>query len=237
MPKTILPKRKKDIKLICLPEADLPLPKEDFRKTSAWRIFRIMAEFVEGFEFVADLKKAVAFFGSSRIDWKHKSYRDAQQLAYWLAKEGYTIVTGGGPGIMEAANKGAMAAGGESVGINIQLPEAQRTNEYVTKGMGFHYFFTRKVMFAFACRVYVFFPGGFGTLDEFFEMVTLVQTNKLGYPVKIIAVGKDYWGNLMHWLKKEVCEERQAIKKEELKIINIVDGPKEALKLIKSFKP
>lgn len=194
-----------------------------------------MSEFVEGFEFIADLKNPVAFFGSSRIDWKHKSYRDAQKLAYLLAKDGHTIVTGGGPGIMEAANKGAMAAGGESIGINIQLPEAQRANEYITKGMGFHYFFTRKVMFALACRVYVFFPGGFGTLDEFFEMVTMVQTNKLGYPVKIVAVGKDYWGNLMNWLEHEVCEERHAITREEMEIINIVDGPEEAFRLIKGF--
>jgi uncharacterized protein (TIGR00730 family) len=232
MPKTLPPKKKKDIKYICLPEADLPPPEEDFRTTSSWRIFRIMSEFVEGFEFVADLKKAVAFFGSSRIDWEHKSYRDAQRLAYLLAKDGCTIVTGGGPGIMEAANKGAMAAGGESIGINIQLPEAQRTNEYITKGLGFHYFFTRKVMFAFACRVYVFFPGGFGTLDEFFEMVTLVQTKKLGYPVKVIAIGKDYWGGIMKWLEEEVCGKRGAITKEELKIITIADSPQEAYRLI-----
>lgn len=213
----------------------MPPPKEDFRKTSSWRIFRIMSEFVEGFEFVADLKNPVAFFGSSRVDWNHKFYRDAQKLANMLAKEGYTIVTGGGPGVMEAANKGAMAAAGESVGINIQLPQAQRANEYITKGMGFHYFFTRKVMFSLACRVYVFFPGGFGTLDEFFEIVTLVQTKKLGYPVMVVAVGKDYWGNLMRWLDQEVCQERHAITKEEMKIINVVDTPEEAFKLIKSF--
>ena len=232
MPKTNSPKK---IKYICLPEAELPPSTEDFRTTSSWRIFRIMSEFVDGFEFVADLKNSVAFFGSTRASWEEKSYRDAQMLANLLAKDGFTIVTGGGPGIMEAANKGALAAGGESVGINIQLPGGQLANEYVTKSLGFHYFFTRKVMFSFACHVYVFFPGGFGTLDEFFEMVTMVQTKKLSNPVRVVVVGKEYWGGLINWLEKEAVEKRKAIKKEEMKIINIADTPEEAYKLIKSF--
>ncbi len=236
MPKTKPPKAKK-MKYICLPEAELPPSTEDFRTTSSWRIFRIMSEFVEGFEFVADLKNAVAFFGSTRATWEDKSYRDAQMLASLLAKDGFTIVTGGGPGIMEAANKGASSVGGESVGINIQLPEAQVTNEYVTKSLGFHYFFTRKVMFSFACHTYVFFPGGFGTLDEFFEMVTLVQTKKLTYPVLVVAVGKEFWQPMLDWVQKQIYEEHKAVSKDEMAIIHLVDSAEEAADLIKKLGP
>lgn len=180
-------------KAVCCPDPDLSPQKEDFRKTFSWRIFRIMAEFVDGFQFIADFKKAVDIFGSTRALPKSHYYQEARKLANLLAKEKYTVITGGGPDIMEAANLGAYEAGGESVGINIQLPEGQRMNNYVKSSIGFHYFFTRKVMFSFACQIYVFFPGGFGTLDEFFEMITLIQTKKLPKPVLVVAVGKEYW--------------------------------------------
>lgn len=225
-------------KIICLPESELPFQKEDFRETFQWRIFRIMAEFVDGFQFIADFKKSVAIFGSTRATSQDHYYQEARKLARLLSKAGFAVFTGGGPGIMEAANRGAFEAGGKSVGINIQLPQGQVMNKYVTHSIGFHYFFTRKVMLSLACGGYVFFPGGFGTLDEFFEMVTLVQTKKLSQQVSIVAVGKDYWESLFSWIKKEVFKKRKAVKKEDLKIFQIVDSAEEAFAIIqKSFFP
>lgn len=229
------PKISKMRKAICYPDPDLPPVKEDFRKTFSWRIFRIMAEFVDGFQFIIDFKKAVGIFGSTRAQSKDRYYQEARKLAKLLAKEKFTIITGGGPGIMEAANRGAFEAGGKSVGLNIQLPEGQRMNDYVKSPIGFHYFFTRKVMFSFACRVYVFFPGGFGTLDEFFEMITLIQTKKLSKKVLVLAVGKEYWGPLFDWLEKEVYQKRNAVNKKDLSIFRLVDSAQEAFKIIKRY--
>lgn len=224
-------------KVPCWSDPDLPPAKEDFRKTFSWRIFRIMAEFVDGFQFIADFRKAVGIFGSTRASSKDHYYQEARKLAKLLAKEKFVIITGGGPGIMEAANQGAFEAGGESVGINIQLPEGQRMNKYVKSPIGFHYFFTRKVMFSFACQVYVFFPGGFGTLDEFFEMITLVQTKKLLKPVLVMAVGKEYWSPLFDWLEKEVYQKRSAVNKKDLSIVQLADSAEEAFKIIKKYRP
>ena len=224
---------KKLKKEVFVPDPDLPPVEEDFRKTFSWRIFRIMAEFVDGFHFAADLKKAVGIFGSSRTPSKDHYYQEARKLTKLLAKAKFAVVTGGGPGIMEAANRGALEGKGESVGINIQLPGGERKNKYVKKALSFHYFFTRKVMFSFACRAYVFFPGGFGTLDEFFEMVTLVQTKKLPKSVLIIAVGKEYWGPLFDWLEKELYRKRKAINKKDLASFQLVDSAQEAFKIIK----
>lgn len=218
----------------CYPDPQLPPIREDFRQTFSWRIFRIMAEFVEGFQFITDFKKAVGIFGSTRAKEKDHYYQEARRLAKLLAKKGFAIITGGGPGIMEAANRGAHEAGGESVGINIQLPIGQRMNDYVKSPIGFHYFFTRKVMFSFACQIYIFFPGGFGTLDEFFEIVTLVQTKKLPKPVLTIAVGKEYWTPLFNWLKEELYQKRDAINKKDLSIFQLVDSAKEAFEIIKN---
>jgi uncharacterized protein (TIGR00730 family) len=230
MPSSKIPKNKK---AVYVPDPDLPPVKEDFRKTFSWRIFRIMAEFIEGFHFTADFKKAVGIFGSSRTSTKDHYYQEARKLAKLLVKSKFAVVTGGGPGIMEAANRGAFEAGGESVGINIQLPEGERRNEYIKNGISFHYFFTRKVMFSFACQVYVFFPGGFGTLDEFFEMITLVQTKKLPKKVLIIAVGKEYWLPLFNWLEKELYQKRGAVNKKDLFVFQLVDSAEEAFKIIK----
>lgn len=218
------------------PDPKLPPIKEDFRETFQWRIFRIMAEFIEGFHFLADLKKTITVFGSTSLLPSDHYYQEARQLGRFLAKSGYTVITGGGPGIMEAVNRGAFEAKGESVGINIQLPEGQRMNKYVTKPIGFHHFFTRKVMLSFASEAYVFFPGGFGTLDEFFEMVTLVQTRKLAKPVPIIAVGKEYWNPLFDWLKKQVYLNYKSVKKEDLEIFQLVDSAEAAYKIIKNIK-
>ena len=214
------------------PDPDLPPVKEDFRKTFEWRIFKIMAEFIDGYHFLADLKKTVTVFGSTVFPETDEHYKKARKFGQLIAKQGYTMITGGGPGIMEAANRGAFESGAESVGINIELPEGQRMNVYVTKPIGFSYFFTRKVMMSFSSDAYIFFPGGFGTLDEFFEMVTLVQTKKLGRHVPIIVVGRDYWDPFFKWLKIEVYGRYGAVKKSDLDIINIVDTPEEAVKLV-----
>jgi uncharacterized protein (TIGR00730 family) len=230
-------KSKKKIQAARLyPDPHLPPVKEDFRETFQWKIFKIMAEFIDGFHFLADLKKTITIFGSTSFAPKNHYYEEARKLGYLLAKAGFTVITGGGPGIMEAANRGAFEAKKGSVGINIQLPEGQRMNKYVTKPIGFNYFFVRKVMLSFSSQAYVFFPGGFGTLDEFFEMVTLVQTRKLAKPVPVIAVGKEYWQNLFGWLKSEVYLKQEAVKKEDLKIFQLVDSAKEAYQIIKNIK-
>ena len=150
------------------PDPKLPPMKEDFRETIQWRIFKIISEFIDGFHFLADFKKTITIFGSTSFSPENHYYKEARKLGNLLSKKGYTVVTGGGPGIMEAANRGAFEANGISVGINIQLPEGQRINDYVNRPIGFNYFFTRKVMLSFSSNAYVFFPGGFGTLDEFF---------------------------------------------------------------------
>lgn len=192
-----------------------------------------MAEFVDGFQLIADFEKSAAIFGSTRALPENPYYKEAQKLAGLLAKEGYTVITGGGPGIMEAGNRGAFEAGGESVGLNIELAEGQMMNKYVTRPLGFHYFFIRKTMFYFACSVYIFFPGGFGTLDEFFELVELVQTKKLGKKVLIITVGKDYWQPLFDWFKSEVYQKRKAIDEADLKIFQLADSSQEVLDIIR----
>lgn len=211
---------------------EIPLAKEDFRKTFEWRIFKIMAEFIEGFQFIVDFKKSVTVFGSAVLKENSFHYKAARKFGELVAKKGYAMVTGGGPGIMEAASRGAFENGGESVGINIQLPHEQVVNPYVTRSINFNYFFTRKVMLSFSSEAFVFFPGGFGTLDELFEMVTLIQTKKIIRRVPIVLVGRAYWSPLLKWIKEDLFERHGAIKKEHLEIINIVDTPEEALKLI-----
>jgi len=217
--------------------AEKPVSKGDFRQTAQWRIFRIMAEFVDGFQFLADIKKSVTVFGSARPKENDPHYEQARVLAKMLAKLGYSIITGGGPGIMEAANRGAVEGKGESIGFNIQLPEEQRINEYVEKGIGFHYFFSRKLMLSYSAQAYVFFPGGFGTLDEFFEIVTLIQTKKISGKIMVIAVGREFWKPLFDYLENVVYREHAGIDKEDLKIYELVDSAKEALELIKKSKP
>ncbi len=208
----------------------------DFEHNPSWRIFRIMAEFVDGFHFISKFEKSVTFFGSARFGPRNIHYRVAQKLAHLLARDGYTIVSGGGPGIMEAANKGAQEGGGESVGLNIQLPFEQRVNPYVKKAMAFNYFFTRKVMLAFSAQAYVFFPGGYGTLDETFEMITLRQTHKINPRIPIILIGRDYWGPLCQWLTKNAHLKHKTIDKKELELWELVDTAEEALEIIKKAK-
>lgn len=201
---------------------------------SSWRIFRIMAEFVNGFEFLQNYKKAVTIFGSARFPDQSPYYHAAESLAYRLSKDGYAIITGGGPGIMEAANKGAFRAGGKSVGINIRLPFEQRINKYVKEFESFRYFFTRKVMLVSASKLYLFFPGGFGTMDELFELLTLIQTHKVT-PVPIILVGKKYWSPLLRWIDETFYRELRTIATEDKAIYTLVDTPDQAYRLAKKF--
>lgn len=201
---------------------------------SPWRIFRIMAEFVNGFEFLQNYKKAVTIFGSARFPSQSSHYRAAESLAYRLSKDGYAIITGGGPGIMEAANKGAFRAGGKSVGINIRLPLEQRINKYVQEFESFRYFFTRKVMLVSASKLYIFFPGGYGTMDELFELLTLIQTRKVT-PVPIILVGKKYWSPLLHWIDETFYRDLRTIANEDKAIYRLVDTVDQAYRLSKSL--
>ncbi len=198
-----------------------------------WRIFRIMSEFVEGFQFLSQLSKEVTILGSARTPADEKWYQEAERLGRLLAEGGFTVVTGGGPGIMEAANKGAHEAGGNSIGINIQLPREQRTNPYVNFSRGFHYFFTRKVILAASAQAYIYFPGGFGTLDELFEIVTLIQTKK-SEPVPIVLVGKDYWSGLFARIEETLLKEHKTISLENLSLMTIVDSAEEAYGLIQN---
>ncbi len=201
-----------------------------------WRIFRIMSEFVEGFQFLSQFKKEVTIFGSARVKQNSKWYKEAETLGKLLAKSNYIVITGGGPGIMEAANKGAHSVDPKkSIGINIQLPAEQRTNAYVTKSKGFYYFFTRKVMLAASAQAYIFFPGGFGTSDEFFEMITLVQTGKM-QKLPIILVGKDFWQPLVDWMKNNLIKKYKTISPNDIKLFHLVDTAEEAMKYIKKSK-
>jgi hypothetical protein len=224
-----------------VPAKDLPVTPEtkDFRQSMQWRIFRIMAEFVEGFEFIADYKKSVSIFGSTRDnETTHRWYEEARKLGTLLAQEGFAVITGGGPGIMEAGNRGASeVVGGVSVGINIQLPREQRVNPYVNHGKGFHYFFTRKLMLTYSAQAYVYFPGGFGTLDEFTEIVTLIQTKKIATHIPVILVGREFWELFDQWIKTVVLEHNQAIDPEDREIYTIVDSAEEAMAVIRKSPP
>jgi uncharacterized protein (TIGR00730 family) len=216
-----------------IPGTSEPPPKEliDFRAGASWKIFRIMSEFTEGFEFLADLKKEVSFFGSARIKENQHWYREARKLARMLGKVGFTIVTGGGPGIMEAANRGAFEAEAESIGLNIQLPREQRINPYVKHGKGFYYFFTRKVMLSASAQAYIYFPGGFGTLDELLEIITLIQTGKMT-PLPIVLVGKKFWEGLFDWSRENQLTANY-LNEADYDLFSIVDTAEEAFELIK----
>src|SRR5918993_5369662 len=166
----------------------------------SWRIFRIMAEFVEGFEVMAPVGKAVSIFGSARTKPDDPMYKAAEETARRCVKAGFSVITGGGPGIMEAANKGAIEAGGTSVGLNITLPQEQEANRYQNVSLDFHYFYARKVMFTKYADAFICFPGGFGTMDEFFESLTLIQTLKIE-PFPVVCVGKAFWTPLIDWMR------------------------------------
>jgi len=207
--------------------------KSGFFSEDTWRVFRIMSEFVEGFEVLSQIGKAVSIFGSSRTKADSKYYKLAEEIAYLLAKEGYAIITGSGPGIMEASNKGAKRAGGHSVGLNIQIPMEQKPNKYVETLLNFHYFFVRKVMFVKYAKAFVIMPGGYGTLDEFTEAINLIQTKRIDkFPV--VLFGSEYWKGMLDWLQDTVLK-NGCITKEEMAIFTVVDRPKEVVGVIKKF--
>lgn len=207
------------------------LLKEHIRGVSLVRISRILNEFVAGFKFLKKYNKIVCFFGSSKAKRTARYYREAERLAFLLSKKGYTIMTGGGGGVMEAANKGAFLAGGNSLGLNINLPEEQKLNRYVKDSISFRHFFIRKVMFNFASEAYVFFPGGFGTLDEFFEILNLIHTKKVK-KIPIILVHAHYWRPLLSWIEKMLYKQKKTIDKQDLKIYKLVNSIEEVVKLL-----
>lgn len=207
---------------------------DDFTAKDTWRIFRIMAEFVEGFETLGRIPPAVAVFGSARILPGSPSYALAEDIGRILAANGYSVITGGGPGAMEAANKGASESGATSVGLNIELPLEQKPNIYANKPLNFRYFFVRKVMFVKYSIAFVILPGGFGTLDELFEAITLIQTRKIK-PFPVILVGKDYWKGLLDWIGDTLLREKM-IAVEDLDIFRTVDTPEEVLHWVQDYR-
>lgn len=205
-----------------------PIPDEN-----PWRVFRIMSEFVEGFDELSQIGPAVSIFGSARVQLDKKYYEAAEKTAMLLVKDGYAVITGGGPSIMEAGNKGASEGRGLSIGLNIDLPFEQKPNPYVNHLINFHYFFSRKVMFVKYAKAFVIFPGGFGTLDEFFESITLIQTQRMErFPV--ILFGSSYWKGLIDWLRNSVLAEN-CIDKGDMDIFQTVDKPEDAVKIIRDF--
>ncbi len=200
-----------------------------------WRIFRIMSEFVEGFQELSTVGPAVSIFGSARIDREHKYYKLAQKTAYEVAKEGFAVITGGGGGIMEAANKGAVAAGGKSIGLNIELPKEQVPNEYQNISLDFRYFFCRKVMFLKYAHGFIVFPGGYGTMDEFFESVVLIQTlRQASFPVVLMC--SEFWRGLIEWMTEKMLKEDNFIHEKDLHVFSLVDEPAAAVKIITDFR-
>ena len=204
------------------------LPEEE-----PWRVFRIMSEFVDGIETLRGVEKAVSIFGSSRLKRSHKYYALAEQTAKLFTEHGYAVMTGAGNGIMEAANKGAKAMGGNSIGLNIVIPQEQQPNKYITLPLEFRYFFIRKFMFAKYSHAFVAFPGGFGTMDEVFEVLALVQTERVE-PFPIVLVGKKYWKGILDWLKKKALE-LGAIDKKDMEIFTVIDEPKKIVKYVNDF--
>jgi uncharacterized protein (TIGR00730 family) len=204
-----------------------------FKDTDTWRVLRIMGEFVDGFDELADLGRAVTVFGSARITAADPMYELARHVSHELARDGYAIITGGGPGLMEAANRGAAEAGGVSIGCNIELPFEQHINGYVTRPLNFRYFFVRKTMFVKYAMAFIIFPGGFGTLDELFEALTLIQTRKVSnFPV--VLVGRAYWQGLLDWIHDVLLAE-QKVSAADLALLKLTDDPEEICRLVDGY--
>jgi uncharacterized protein (TIGR00730 family) len=208
---------------------------DEFLHTDTWRVFRIMGEFVQGFEDLAHLRNGVAVFGSARTPPDDPEYKAAQETGALLARAGRAVITGGGPGIMEAANRGAFEAGGVSVGCNIELPHEQKSNDYLTLSLKFKYFFVRKMMFVKYSDAFVIFPGGFGTLDELFEALTLIQTHKIhNFPV--LLYGTQYWQEMLDWLKGPMLAEGKIVK-EDFQRLHLTDSPSEIVDIVRNYDP
>jgi len=212
---------------------ETPEPGE-FLHTDTWRVFRIMGEFVQGFEDLAHITNGVAVFGSARTPADHPEYKAAQETGALLARAGHAVITGGGPGIMEAANRGAFEAGGMSVGCNIELPHEQYSNPYLTLSLKFKYFFVRKMMFVKYSDAFIIFPGGFGTLDELFEALTLIQTRKIhNFPV--VLFGSVYWKGMLDWLRGPVFGEGKIVE-EDFRRLHITDSTSEVIDVIQAYE-
>jgi len=205
-------------------------PEFDFKHTDPWRALRILGEFVEGFDALANVGPAVTIFGSARVARSHPQYRLARRLAAKLVRAGFAVITGGGPGIMEAANRGAQESGGLSIGCNIELPFEQDINPYVDLGIEFRYFFVRKTMFVKYAEAFVIFPGGLGTLDELFEALTLIQTGKIEH-FPVVLIGRDYWKGLLDWVVGEVLEEGK-VSAADLELVTVTDDADEVVSII-----
>lgn len=208
----------------------------DIKASDSWQIFKIMSEFVEGFDKMSKIGPCVSIFGSARTKPDSKYYLLAEEIAFKLTQEGYGVITGGGPGIMEAANKGAKRGKGKSVGLNIELPFEQKPNDFIDrdKSIDFHYFFVRKTIFLKYSQGFIGMPGGFGTMDELFESLTLVQTHKIAsFPV--VLVGKTYWTGLIQWIKESMLEQEHNVNPADLDLLTIVDTADEAVKHIVDF--
>lgn len=203
---------------------------------SSWQIFKIMAEFVDGFEALAKIGPCISIFGSARIQPGHRYYELAVDIAKRLGEEGFGIVSGGGPGIMEASNKGAQLGGGKSVGLNIELPFEQQSNEFIDRehNLNFDYFFVRKVMFTKYSQGFIMMPGGFGTMDEFFEVATLIQTRKM-LEVPLVLVGSDYWQGLLNWMKETMMHRENNISPADLDLLKVADTADEVAEHVKAF--
>ena len=219
--------KSKKVRPLCRVENELLDPDGQDGAIQSWRVFRIMSEFVQGFEMLRQYGLAATFWGSARLSPKDPYYKAAEELAAKLAKKGFAIISGGGPGIMEASNVGAFKVGGKSVGLNIELPFEQKLNPYTTESLTFKYFFARKVMLTFSSEVYVYFPGGFGTLDEFFEIITLIQTKKIDR-VPVVLYGKAYWEPLLRWFEKDLLKKFKTISPEDLELFHLVDSVDDA---------
>jgi len=205
----------------------------DFLGQDPWRVFRIMAEFVDGFEMMARVPTGISVFGSARSRPGQPYYAKAEEVGRRIVQAGFAVITGGGPGIMEAANKGAKEAGGESVGLNIILPFEQIANPFLTKVINFRYFFVRKVMFSKYAAGFIFFPGGFGTMDEFYDTITLIQTGKI-HRLPIALMGRDFWGDHVAWVKKTMLEQFGNISPEDMDLFLMTDDPAEAVNHIRT---
>ena len=217
-----------DEQLLETPRAD------EFLHTDTWRVFRIMGEFVQGFEDLAHINSGVAIFGSARTPPDDPEYKAAQETAALLARAGFSVITGGGPGIMEAANRGAFEAGGTSVGCNIELPHEQGSNAYLTLSLRFKYFFVRKMMFVKYSDAFIIFPGGFGTMDELFEALTLIQTHKIhNFPV--VLYGSQYWKGMLEWLRGPMLGEAKIVE-DDLKRLHLTDSPSEIVEIVSRFQ-
>jgi len=204
---------------------------DDLNLQESWRIFQIMAEFVEGFDVMPQVFPAVTIFGSSQIKAQSAVYKTTTEVARLLVENGFNVISGGGPGVMEAANKGATQAGGKSVGLHINLPSEQEANEYANVRLNFNYFFIRKVMFIKYAVAYIIMPGGFGTLDELFEALTLIQTKRIK-PFPVILMDSEFWNGLLDWIRDTLIK-KKTLSKSDLEVFNVVDTAEEAVRIIK----